>query len=107
MKVKIFFMLFLLLSIPAYADYFTGNDLVKLMNSKRTIDLSMYRGYVAGVQDSYNGTYFLVPSPVKMSQAEAIVSKYLRGHPEIWHDAAKNIVIFALQETFPLQEEKR
>jgi hypothetical protein len=50
MKTKLSVVLILLFFVSlAHADYFTGNDLIKLMDSRRDIDIAMYRGYVAGV----------------------------------------------------------
>ncbi len=67
----------LLFAGTAWADYFDGNELKKLMDSERGVDEAVYRGYVAGVQDSYNGQLFCVHESVRLSQASAIVKKYL------------------------------
>jgi len=88
----------------AYADYFDGNMLIKLMDSTRDVDITMSRGYVAGIQDSFNGGEFLVPPKVKMSQASAVVHKYLKAHPEKWHEAAWVLVVEALKDAYPLKE---
>lgn len=86
----------------AYADYFTGNDLEqKLLQSGRTIDVSMFRGYVAGVQDSFNGEAFCVPENVQLSQASAVVKKYLAENPRLWNEPAKLLVIKALKHAYP------
>ncbi len=73
--------LFLLIVPLARADYFYGNGLIKLMDSDRSIDFGMYRGYVAGVQDVFNGVFFCVPKKVRLSQASEIVSQYVKSDP--------------------------
>lgn len=96
--------LLLLFAGAAWADYFDRNSLKKLMDSERTIDEAMYRGYVAGVQDSYNGVLFCVHEGVRMSQASAIVKKYFADNPKNWHMAAQQLVINALTESFPCKK---
>lgn len=86
----------------AYADYFTGNGLEQeLLQSGRTVDVSMFRGYVAGVQDVFNGEAFCVPADVPLSQASAVVKKYLADNPRLWNDPAKLLVIKALKHAYP------
>ena len=96
------FCLVALCSGVASADYFTGNDLKKhLLDSGREVDEAMYRGYVAGVQDSYNGVLFCVPEEVLMSQASALVRKYIADKPKFWHKAGKQMIVDALREAYP------
>ena len=105
MKTMIFLMLLLLFYTQlAYADYFHGNDLIRLMDSSETIDVAMYRGYVAGVQDSYNGVLFCVPEKVRLSQSCEIVAQYIKADPKKWHEAAKILVIEALRSAFPCKK---
>lgn len=94
----------LIFSAPASADYFDGNTLKRLLDSSREFDEAMYRGYVAGVQDSYNGVLFCVHEKVLLSQAYSVVKKYLENNPKDWHKAAKTLVIDALSEAFPCKK---
>jgi len=101
MSVSFFKYIVLLLMVSiANADYFDGNGLIELMDSTRNINVTMYRGYVAGVQDSYNGVSFCVPYNVRLNQSSAIVSEYLRKHPKRWHEPAKFLIIDAMKEAF-------
>ena len=59
-QLVILFLLFALYGL-AWADYFNGHDLVKHMNSADRHDVAMFRGYIAGVQDVYNGEVFASP----------------------------------------------
>lgn len=94
---------FILVS-SAHGDYFEGNDLMKLKQSREIHDETMYRGYVAGVQDAFNGYYFSIPPDVRMSQAAEIVYQYIKGKPKRWHEPAKVLIIDALKESFPIRK---
>jgi hypothetical protein len=91
-------------STAAFADYFDGNDLKKLIDSERPQDIGMLRGYVAGVQDFNNGVLFCVNENVKLSQSAAIVQKYFSDNPQTWHLPAKQLVVNALQKVFPCKK---
>ena len=95
---------FLLASGAAFADYFDGNDLKKLMDSSRPQDIGMFRGYVAGVQDFNNEVLFCVHENVVLSQTAAIVQKYFADNPQTWHRPAKELVVRALQKSFPCKK---
>jgi hypothetical protein len=96
----------LLIALPsgALADYFDGNELKKLSESKRDVDVAVYRGYVAGVQDSFNGVLFCSHPDVRLSQAAAVVSNYLASNPERWHLPARQLVGEALARAFPCKK---
>jgi hypothetical protein len=95
-------LLLLAASGSASADYFSGNDLnQELLSSGRVIDIAMFRGYVAGVQDVSNGQLFCVPEDVPLSQASAIVQKYLSDNPRLWNKPAKDLVVRALRSAYP------
>jgi hypothetical protein len=96
--------------------YLTGNTLVEDMRefdkskaNPKAIDVSWdavgyYDGYISGVADATHSLYN-VPSGVTYGQLSAIVSKYLKNHPEKWNKPAVDLVIFALQEAFPFAPE--
>lgn len=95
-------MLLLAVAASASADYFTGNDVEKhLLNTGRVTDIAMFRGYVAGVSDVYNGKLFCAPPDVELSQASAVVKKYLSENPRLWNEPAKVLVIQALESAYP------
>lgn len=88
-------------SLNVHADYYDGNGLLALANNGDVGTTLMYRGYVAGVQDSFNGNYFCVPTNVRLNQSSEIILKYLNANPKQWHLAAKSLVIEALNDAFP------
>lgn len=91
-------------SMDAYADYYDGNGLLSLANDESVAGKLMFRGYVAGVQDSLNTEYFCVPSNVKLSQSSEVVLAFIKSDPKRWHWAAKNLIIGALNDAFPCKQ---
>ena len=90
---------------------FRGSNLIKGMrqddntayaNARPRYLGGLYEGYVLGVRDgmqvfvSYN-----FPRGITNGQFVAVVSKYLKAHPERWNEDAALLVINALQEAFP------
>ena len=105
MKQILFFsVIFILLSGSGVCRLFDGAQLKQLMDSDSQLDISMFRGYVGGVQDLNNGEMFCVHPRVKLSQAAAIVQKYFADNPQMWHTKASWLVVLALQKAFPCKK---
>jgi hypothetical protein len=89
---------------------FLGNELVELMreydknetgaSGVNYLKLGEYGGYVMGVCDATTEP-FNAPTSVTKGQICAVVSKYLKNHPERWSEPAAFLVIKVLQEAFP------
>jgi len=90
--------------------FLLGNDLVKMM---REYDLGMkkasntdstaassYHAYIMGVCDAKADKLEYQPE-ADSHQTCAIVSEYLKAHPEKWNQSAAQIVIEALKNTSP------
>lgn len=106
----------------AVAFFYSGNDLVNFMRDyeagmpggtnyhSRDLSAAMnaatYMGYVLGVCE---GTPYMhnFPDGVASGQILAVVSKYLKNHPEKWDEPAVGLVVEALQEAFPLKRPDR
>ena len=101
----------------AQAYFFDGNNLVEWMRAydkmvgtscssadPECIDdvrnACTFLGYVMGVHDSSWYDYS-VPEGVTVNQLAAVVSKYLKEHPERWSSSAYYLVKDALQRAFP------
>ena len=96
----------------SYADYWDGNhsfveamrEYEKLIKHDPGADICRaleFRGYVVGVSDTY--TIFLkynIPEGSDSGQICAIVVKFLKEHPEKWHEPASPLIIEALMEAF-------
>lgn len=65
--------------------------------------IGAFLAYVAGVYDTLSFA-FSTPDGVTVGQICAIVSKYLKNHPERWSEAADLLVVDALREAFPLKK---
>ena len=103
-RTLLFPFILILASGSALADYFDGNGLKQLMDSDQSQNVGMFRGYVAGVQDFNNGTLFCVHENVKLSQSSAIVQKYFADNPQAWHLSARELIVRALQKSFPCKK---
>jgi len=85
----------------SHSGYLNGSKLYEECNSQ---EYSLCLGYVMGVSDALNATkpdLFCAPLSVKASQELAVVVKYLRDHPETWHNSAYSDVGVALALAFP------
>jgi hypothetical protein len=101
--------------------YYSGNDLVGLMREDDNatanaggaswFDTGRYNGYILGVRE---GTSMMaavlkksepydIPDNATRGQIVAVVSKYLKDHPEKWSESAVFLVTEALMEAFPLK----
>jgi hypothetical protein len=61
-------------------------------------------GYVAGVFDSRGGNeVFCFPKGVTLRQSRAILSNFIKKHPENWNKNAALFVTVALIEAFPCE----
>jgi hypothetical protein len=110
------FMLLAFTHSQALAGFYSGNDLVPLMREADKAEANMsgadlakafeYGAYVIGVHDATE--YFLhgTPADATKGQIIAVVSKYLKNHPEQWSEAAADLVIKALKEAFPSKKLK-
>ncbi|TRZ50641.1 hypothetical protein D4S03_06450 [bacterium] len=98
----------------AEAQFVTGNMLIGDMHEYEKRDAKVtivefmqsgrYQGYVAGISDATADILWRLQKNVNMGQICAIVSKYLKNHPERWNESAAILVIAALQEAFPLKK---
>ena len=95
----------------ARADFKNGNELVDTWrqyarsNSGKPFnenDDGFYTGYVAGVCDAEARTLFRVPEGATIGQACDVVGLWLEKHPEEWNKPAKQLVVKALKEAFPI-----
>ena len=105
----------LLAHAPALAAFYSGNDLVALMREMDRanaggsevsfVKAREYGAYIVGVFDAVEFRLD-VPDNVTKGQVIAIVSKYLKNHPEEWSYSGVSLVIKALTEAFPSKKPK-
>ena len=109
---------FLIVPIRAHARFWDGNYLVaKMRASERVsagtstnigadqVDAGMFLGFVVGVADTgealVGDKFYALPENPTAGQLCAVVSKYLKEHPEKWTRPAAWLVLDALTEAFP------
>jgi len=88
----------------AHAAFYSGNDLVKLMRmyekTSPSAEAGMFLGFVGGVYDATRHMYGDKDNVI-LGQIRAVVTNYLKAHPERWNEPAADLVIDALKEAFP------
>jgi hypothetical protein len=110
-----FSIMFIFISIPVYAGFFSGNDLLEIMrewenaessNPKTKLqDATEFRGYVVGVFDILDGSGTICTGDnVNKRQVGAVVVKYLNDNPARWSDPAYILVTEALKKAFPCKK---
>jgi hypothetical protein len=57
--------------------------------------------YIRGVEDSMNGVRFCIAAGVSSSQQIAFITKYVKAHPDEWHNSATTLIVQALQPAYP------
>jgi hypothetical protein len=126
MKAKLFFLVLCILMIFAsqtrsvaagdISCFYSGNDLVTLMGeydktetgasgadyNYHHVKAREYGAYIVGVCDGTRHVYD-IPDGATRGQIVAVVSKYLKDHPEKWSESAVFLVTEALMEAFPLK----
>lgn len=101
----------------AGADDYTGADLAKgavaweraragggaeNKSAQDAYDSGLFQGMTLGVAESNGANGVWCPPPVaKYGQFWAVVAKYVKAHPEKWHERASQLVYNALIEAFP------
>jgi len=91
----------LLVSIPARAEFFTGNELLSRMDSESLVDRSMALGYVVGVSDMGDGVVHCPPNGVTTGQVRDIVRSYLVRNPSERHMTGDVLINKALRAVWP------
>ena len=67
-------------------------------------------GYITGVFETLDGQQqklYCAPDGLLNQRMWAVIEKYLRDHPEEWHEYADEIVMQAFIEAFPCPEEEQ
>ena len=104
-------LLFLALIYPAMASALTGNELLsdcsEDMGSRGISSCLSYLEAVTDAHKTFVGWEMLkepsqcIPGRVTLGQAQAVVIKALKEHPEDLHNSASSLVLNALYDAFP------
>jgi len=92
-----------LLFVPcmASAEFLTGNDLLRHINSEETVWRMFALGYVAGVSDAQQHVFSCPSMGVTNGQVRDVVKSYLEANPGIRHKTANMLVTDALRQVWP------
>lgn len=91
-------------------NFYSGNDLVELIKADAGpswVDYAKaekYIAYIIGVYDATSHEYN-APSSLTKGQVMAVVTSYLMNHSEQWGYPASLLVIRALKEAFPKDDQ--
>lgn len=92
--------------LHAYAEFYTGNRLLALMQGD-TADKVQAIGYVAGAADAITGVYWCPPAGVTLGQAFDLTQRLLEAAPAERHQTADTFVRAALSRAFPCQRQQK
>lgn len=83
------------------SQFYTGKDLLYLLESGNVAEVNHAVGYIAGVNDSCGEAICGVPNGVNAVQLAEIVEKYLKKHPKSLQRLAVDLVKIAISEVYP------
>jgi len=105
MRNELFASILLFTSITAHAEFWTGTDLIQRLEEDQrgsaNFRVGMATGYVIGVADSVAGILQCMPSGISVKQVNQVVFNYMKSHPESWNQSADQLVVAALNATWP------
>lgn len=90
-------MIALLASAGAHAEFYTGNDLLRMMRGN-TVEQANAFGYVVGVSDALHKINLCVPHGVTVGQTNDVVLNWLERNPQSRHFSADSLVVAALSQ---------
>lgn len=93
-----------LLFVPAMAraEFFTGNELLRLLNGT-TMDQVHSLGYIQGVFDVYVSVTICPPNNINAGQLQDMIRNYLANSPATRHKTAESLINEALKSVWPCQ----
>jgi hypothetical protein len=89
-------------SVYAAGSFYTGNHLLRMLQSDNYQERGVAMGYVAGAIDMGDGVIFCSPSnTVTIGQVRDMVQGYLEATPSIRHMTADAIIIDLFKRLWP------
>ena len=102
------------LLVATAAHAMKGNEFAQLLDAWQRVQAkkgpvtredelaaATFTGYVRGVEDSMNGVRFCIPADATSAQQVAWIAKYVKAHPEEYHNGATTFIVQALQPAYP------
>ena len=85
----------------AHAQFYSGNEILRRMQSDSVVDKMIALGFVAGVSDAWEHIMFCPPEGSTTGQTRDIALRYLLLNPSQRHKPAAELVADALMEVWP------
>ncbi|CAB4140385.1 hypothetical protein UFOVP669_30 [uncultured Caudovirales phage] len=95
--------LVLCVSVPASAEFLTGNDLLERLRSKDEGARVLALGYIMGASDAGNTVNHCLPINATAGQVRDVVYQWLEKTPSVRHHSADSIVNAMLSMVYPCQ----
>lgn len=90
----------------AHAEFYTGNQLLNMMNGSNMEKMHAL-GYVVGVSDVWTGVRICPSSGVNAGQVNDVVQQYLTNNPHLRHQTADALTLTALGNVWPCANNNR
>lgn len=92
-----------LVATTAHAEFYNGNELLRMMRGNSTEQAAAY-GYVVGVNDALHKITLCIPNGVTVGQANDVVRAYLEANPQVRHFSGDSVVAAALMAVWPCKK---
>jgi hypothetical protein len=86
----------------------SGNDFLRVCSNESITNTvqAFCLGYVHGVLDRFESdptpqTIVCEPASVTFGQQHSIVVKFIRDHPDVWHEHTGDLIALAIMRAFP------
>jgi hypothetical protein len=83
------------------AEFYTGNDLLRLMNSESSGERGIALGYVMGITDFGMNVIHCPPSDVTAGQVRDMMRNYLTANPQERHNTGDTLILRVLKQAWP------
>ena len=93
-----------MLATVAHAEFISGNELLRRLESSESYDRGLGMGYVAGVFDATSGVHHCSPSSVSLGQIRDMTLKSLRTMPEMRDRSADLYVVVSAKRMWPCKK---
>lgn len=90
----------------ANAQFFTGAEILRRLNSEEVAEKAVAVGYIAGVHDSQRWSIHCTPDELKLGQIVVKVKNHLEEITNLHHDA-KTHIVYVLKNSWPCSKNSK
>lgn len=88
----------------AHAEFFSGNELLRRMNSGDAYERGSAFGYILGTHDTGRNAAHCSPEEVTAGQVRDMVKAHLDSNPETRHMSADSHIMYVLKKVWPCKK---